>query len=80
MELADSPELEVVATDLSDELVRELADEERAVLDLSLQGYPVREVGERVGEVSRAVIRIRQELQRKMEAVMKSGEESEPSP
>ena len=78
--MADSPELEVVATDLDDELVRELADEDRAVLDLSLQGYLVREVGERVGEVSRAVIRIRQELQRKMEAVMKSGEESEPSP
>lgn len=71
VEFADSPEIEVIATDLFTRLVEGTSPEERTVLDLSLQGYLVREVAERIGTSERTVIRIRKELQqRKMGNMM----------
>lgn len=69
-EFADSPELEVIAADLYTRLIDGTSPEEREVLDLSLQGYLVREVAVEIGVSERTVIRIRKELQRKMEKMM----------
>ena len=74
MEFADSPELEVIASDLYSHLVEGASPEERAVLDLSLQGYLVREVAVAIGTSERTVIRIRKELQRKMERMIPADE------
>jgi FixJ family two-component response regulator len=51
-------------------LVKDKTPEERAVLDLSLQGYLVREVAAEIGVSERTVIRIRKEYQRKMEGLL----------
>jgi RNA polymerase sigma factor (sigma-70 family) len=74
VEFADSPELEVIASDLYSRLLESASPEERAVLDLSLQGYLVREVAVAIGTSERTVIRIRKELQRKMEKMMPADE------
>lgn len=74
VEFADSPELEVIASDLYSHLVEGASPEERAVLDLSLQGYLVREVAVAIGTSERTVIRIRKELQRKMERMIPADE------
>jgi RNA polymerase sigma factor (sigma-70 family) len=73
-DFADSPELEVIASDLYTRLVEGTSPEERTVLDLSLQGYLVREVAAELGVSERTVIRIRKELQRKMEKMMPADE------
>ena len=74
MEFADSPELEVIASDLYSRLVEGTSPEERADLDLSLQGSLVREVAVAIGTSERTVIRIRKELQRKMERMIPADE------
>ena len=63
------PDLEAIASDLYDRLVAGVSAEERAVLDLSLQGYLVKEVAAEIGVSDRTVIRIRKEYQRKMLAL-----------
>ncbi len=73
-DFAGSPELEVIASDLYSRLVEGTGPEERMVLDLSLQGYLVREVAAEIGVSERTVIRVRKELQRKMEKMMSADE------
>lgn len=74
-DFADSPELEAIASDLYTRLVEGTSPEERTVLDLSLQGYLVREVAVELGVSERTVIRIRKELQRKTEKMMPADED-----
>lgn len=73
-DFAESPELEVIASDLYSRLVDSTSPEERMVLDLSLQGYLVREVAAEIGVSERTVIRVRKELQRKMEKMIAADE------
>jgi DNA-directed RNA polymerase specialized sigma24 family protein len=61
------PEDAVVVEDLLDWLSAGRSPVERAVVELSLHGYPVREVAEALGLSERTVIRLRVAFQKRLE-------------
>jgi RNA polymerase sigma factor (sigma-70 family) len=63
------PELDAIAADLYDRLVAGVTPRVRDVLDLSLQGYTVKEVADQIKVSTRTVKRIRAEYQQKMKAL-----------
>jgi RNA polymerase sigma-70 factor (ECF subfamily) len=58
-----------------DALFRSLADrDERAILELSLQGYTAAEIGDRLGRAERSVRRLRERVRKRLERMQADAE------
>lgn len=63
-----SPEEAVVLSEIVEALFRGVDDpDERAILELSLQGYTATEISEKVGRAERSVRRLREQLRKRLE-------------
>jgi DNA-directed RNA polymerase specialized sigma24 family protein len=62
------PDVEVVLADLLDRLMAGWSAEERAVIEMSVQGYAVAEVAVELGWSERTVIRVRKRFQDRLTA------------
>lgn len=64
-----SPEEAMVLSETVEELFRSIHDEdERAILELSLQGYTTQEISEKIGRAERSVRRLRERIRQQLEA------------
>lgn len=62
-----TPEEAVVLGETVEQLLRGLSDEERKVVELSLQGYSTQEISEQLGRASRSVRRLRERVRFQLE-------------
>ena len=68
-----SPEQAAVLAETVDALRQLLDDDDRPVLELSLQGYSAAEIGERLGRAVRTVHRIRERVHKRLQALHPGG-------
>ncbi len=61
------PEEGVVLAETLEEVFRALDEDERPILELSLQGYSVAEISERLGRAQRSVRRLRERTRKRLE-------------
>jgi RNA polymerase sigma-70 factor (ECF subfamily) len=62
-----TPEEAAVLAETVEGLFRGLEGDERAVVELSLQGYSTQEISERLGRAERSVRRLRERVRRQLE-------------
>ena len=62
-----TPEEAAVLAETVEQLLLSLAEDERPVLELSLQGYTTAEISERLGRPERSVRRVRERLKKELE-------------
>jgi len=62
-----TPEQAAVLTETLKELLHDLPDHERPVLELSLQGYTALEISQQLGRAERSVRRLREQVRRRLE-------------
>ena len=62
-----TPEEAALLAETVEGLLRDLDGDERAVIELSLQGYSTEEISERLGRASRSVRRLRERVRRQLE-------------
>jgi RNA polymerase sigma-70 factor (ECF subfamily) len=62
-----TPDAAAVLAETVERLLRELDGDERAVVELSLQGYSTREISERLGRATRSVRRLRERVRLQLE-------------
>jgi RNA polymerase sigma-70 factor (ECF subfamily) len=62
-----TPEEATVLAETVEQLLRDLPESERPVLELSLQGYSAREISQQLGRAERSVRRLREQVRRKLE-------------
>jgi RNA polymerase sigma factor (sigma-70 family) len=67
------PDEAALLTETVEWLVRELDDDERPILELSLQGYSASEISQQLGRAERSVRRLRERVRKRLEK-MQSGE------
>jgi RNA polymerase sigma-70 factor (ECF subfamily) len=60
-----------VLSETVEQLFAGLDEEERRILELSLQGYTTREISERVGRTERTVRRLREEVRHRLERMQR---------
>jgi RNA polymerase sigma-70 factor, ECF subfamily len=63
-----TPEEATVLAETVEQLLRDLPESERPILELSLQGYTAREISQQLGRAERSVRRLREQIRRKLEA------------
>jgi RNA polymerase sigma factor (sigma-70 family) len=68
-----SPEEAVILAETVENLFRDITAHERPVLELSLQGYTVPEICERLDRAERTVRRLRERLRKRLERLQDSG-------
>jgi RNA polymerase sigma-70 factor (ECF subfamily) len=68
-----SPEEAVILAETVEGLFRDVSAHERPVLELSLQGYSVPEICERLGRAERTVRRLRERVRKRLERLQESG-------
>lgn len=68
-----SPEEAVILAETVENLFRDVSAHERPVLELSLQGYSVPEICERLGRAERTVRRLRERVRKRLERLQESG-------
>jgi RNA polymerase sigma-70 factor (ECF subfamily) len=69
-----TPEHAAVLAETVETLLRGLTNQERPVVELSLQGYSTQEIGERLGRAERSVRRLRERVRRQLERLNAEGE------
>ncbi len=62
-----TPDEAALLAETVEELFRGLDDDERPIVELSLQGYDVREISERLGRAERSVRRLRERVRKRLE-------------
>jgi RNA polymerase sigma factor (sigma-70 family) len=62
-----TPDEAAVLAETVEELLRRLDDDERAIVELSLQGYSTQEISERTGRAERSVRRLREHVRKQLE-------------
>ena len=62
-----APEEATVLAETVEQLLRELDDDQRPVLEMSLQGYSTQEISERLGLPKRSVRRLRERLRKRLQ-------------
>ena len=62
-----------VLTETVEQLLADLDEEERPILELSLQGYTTREIGERLGRAERTVRLLREGVRLRLERMQREG-------
>jgi RNA polymerase sigma-70 factor (ECF subfamily) len=62
-----TPEEAAVLAETVEELVRSLDEEERPVLQMSLQGYTTHEISERLGRPERTVRKVRERIRKQLQ-------------
>ncbi|HTK78397.1 MAG TPA: sigma-70 family RNA polymerase sigma factor [Gemmataceae bacterium] len=67
------PEEAVILAETVENLFRDVSAHERPVLELSLQGYTVPEICERLGRAERTVRRLRERVRKRLERLQESG-------
>jgi RNA polymerase sigma-70 factor (ECF subfamily) len=67
-----TPPEAAVLRETVEQLLRELSEPERPILELSLQGYTAQEISERLGRAERSVRRLREQVRRKLESMQKN--------
>jgi RNA polymerase sigma-70 factor, ECF subfamily len=63
----------VILNETVDQLLVELDDDDRPVLELSLQGYSTREISERLGRAERTVRLLREGVRHRLERMQREG-------
>jgi RNA polymerase sigma-70 factor (ECF subfamily) len=61
-----------VLSETVDQMLAGLDDEERPILELSLQGYSTREISERLGRAERTVRRLREAIRHRLERMQQA--------
>jgi RNA polymerase sigma-70 factor, ECF subfamily len=56
-----------------EQLLADLSEDDRPVIELSLQGYTTREISQRLGRVERTVRRVRERVRRRLERMGQEG-------
>jgi RNA polymerase sigma-70 factor, ECF subfamily len=67
------PEEAVILAETVENLFRDVSAHERPVLELSLQGYSVPEICDRLGRAERTVRRLRERVRKRLERLQESG-------
>jgi RNA polymerase sigma-70 factor (ECF subfamily) len=67
------PEEAAVLAETLEELYRSLDEEERPILELSLQGYSAAEISELLGRAQRSVRRLRERIRKRLERLRETG-------
>jgi RNA polymerase sigma-70 factor (ECF subfamily) len=62
-----TPDEAAVLAETLEQLLADLGEDERAMIELSLQGYSTREVSEQLGRAERSVRRVRERVKRRLE-------------
>jgi RNA polymerase sigma-70 factor (ECF subfamily) len=62
-----TPEEAAVLAETIDQLLRSLQEEERPILEMSLQGHTTQEISERLGLAERSVRRMRERIRKRLE-------------
>jgi RNA polymerase sigma-70 factor (ECF subfamily) len=62
-----TPQEAAVLAETVEQLLRALPESERPILELSLQGYTAREIGQQLGRAERSVRRLREQIRRRLE-------------
>jgi RNA polymerase sigma-70 factor (ECF subfamily) len=62
-----TPDEAVVLAETVEELLAGLSGDERAIVELSLQGYSAQEISQEVGRAERSVRRIREQVRKHLE-------------
>jgi RNA polymerase sigma-70 factor (ECF subfamily) len=62
-----TPEEATMLAEIVEQLLRALPESERPILELSLQGYTAREIGQQLGRAERSVRRLREQIRRRLE-------------
>ncbi len=65
-----TPEEAALLAETVEDLMRHLAERDRDVLTLSLQGYSSPEIGERLGRAERTVRRVRERIEARLEEML----------
>jgi RNA polymerase sigma factor (sigma-70 family) len=64
-----TPEEATVLAETVEQLLRDLPEAERPILELSLQGYTAREICDQTGRAERSVRRLREQIRRRLESL-----------
>jgi RNA polymerase sigma-70 factor, ECF subfamily len=70
-----TPEQAAVLAETVEQVFRGLDDDERAIIELSLQGYSTQEISEQVGRATRSVRRLRERVRKQLERLRAEGTE-----
>jgi RNA polymerase sigma-70 factor (ECF subfamily) len=62
-----TPEQAVLLTETVERLLREIAADERPIVELSLQGYTTQEISQQLGRAERSVRRLREKVRMRLE-------------
>jgi RNA polymerase sigma-70 factor (ECF subfamily) len=62
-----TPDEAAVLAETVEQVLRELDGDERAILELSLQGYSTQEISEQLGRATRSVRRLRERVRKQLE-------------
>jgi RNA polymerase sigma-70 factor (ECF subfamily) len=62
-----TPEQAVVLAETVEQVMRELDEDERAVIELSLQGFSTQEISDQLGRATRSVRRLRERVRIQLE-------------
>jgi RNA polymerase sigma factor (sigma-70 family) len=68
-----SPQEAAMLVETVEELFRSLDDDERPILELSLQGYSVTEISQKLGRAERSVRRLRERTRKRLERMQEAG-------
>jgi RNA polymerase sigma-70 factor (ECF subfamily) len=68
-----TPEQAAVLAETIDQLFRDLDPDERAIIELSLQGYSTQEISEQTGRAERSVRRLRERVRLRLEQLQAEG-------
>jgi RNA polymerase sigma-70 factor (ECF subfamily) len=71
-----TPHEAAVLAETVEALLRGLDEDERPVVELSLQGYSTQEISERLGRAERSVRRLRERVKKRLEQLQQAGEGS----
>ncbi|MCI0458901.1 MAG: sigma-70 family RNA polymerase sigma factor [Gemmataceae bacterium] len=69
-----TPEEAVALTETVEQLLGGLDEDERPIIELSLQGYSTQEISDRLGRANRSVRRLRERVRRQLERLRESDE------
>src|SRR5262249_13331718 len=70
-----TPEQAGVLAETVEQVLRGLDDDERAIIELSLQGYSTQEISEQLGRATRSVRRLRERVRKQLERLQAEGSE-----
>lgn len=68
-----TPEQAAVLAETVDQILRDLDLDERAIIELSLQGYSTQEISDRTGRAERSVRRLRERVRLRLEQLQAEG-------